>query len=488
MLSVDQWTTIRYLKKQNPHLGARKIARLVGVSKNTVKSALKRDSPPVYQKKETINKEIAPYVKEIEEMLNIKRFRGSRILNEIIERGYQGSKSAFYRYLKKVKIEQEQKGYLRFETEPGRQGQFDWSPYTVRMGGELTKVYVFSFLLGFSRKRVYEASLEDKRGFVFEAMEKSFWQLQGVPLEVLTDNPKCFIKDASIVRFRWNEKYLQFCGYYGFKPIRALPGKPETKGKVENPFSYLETHFIAGGEFESFEDFKRQLKEFEGKVNGRTHLTTQKTPDELFEKEKEVLVPLPSSRFIGVREELRKVSSDCMIPYGGNRYSVPWMFVGKQVWVKPSEGYSLKIFSQAGKLIEEYVIPKEKGRVFIKEEHYEGLRRKTLQNTRYLRQRFLELFPEKEEFLERLLAQKRINPSYHLKIVIDLCSYYEKEDIQKVLDYACLYNSYNCHFIRGLLERKPLKENLRRPIEEKNHQYFLFSETIKRDLKDYKLS
>jgi hypothetical protein len=29
---------------------------------------------------------------------------------------------------------------MRFETESGQQGQFDWSPYTIELGGSLKRV------------------------------------------------------------------------------------------------------------------------------------------------------------------------------------------------------------------------------------------------------------------------------------------------------------------------------------------------------------
>ncbi len=42
----------------------------------------------------------------------------------------------------------------------------------------------------------------------------------------------------------WNQRFLYFCGFYGIKPTRSLPAHPWSKGKVESPFAYLETHFI----------------------------------------------------------------------------------------------------------------------------------------------------------------------------------------------------------------------------------------------------
>ena len=47
MISVEAWTTIRYLKAQG--LGMRRIVREVGVARNTVRQALRSEGPPKYQ-------------------------------------------------------------------------------------------------------------------------------------------------------------------------------------------------------------------------------------------------------------------------------------------------------------------------------------------------------------------------------------------------------------------------------------------------------
>ena len=100
---MEDWVTIKNLKSKNPSLGSRMIANLLGISRNTVKRALKSQNGPIYLRKEKINPEITPFESLIDELYWKNKFKGSRILNEIRSKGFRGSQSAFYRYLSKIK-------------------------------------------------------------------------------------------------------------------------------------------------------------------------------------------------------------------------------------------------------------------------------------------------------------------------------------------------------------------------------------------------
>ena len=80
-------------------------------------------------------------------------------------------------------------------------------------------------------------------------------------------------------------------------------------------------------------------------------------------------------------------------------------------------------------VIAEHMIPRSKGNVIIKEEHYRGLRRYNPSSIPRLKSRFLELFPGYEEFIEKLAAQKKISFKYHLGKIIGLGEIYKREDI-----------------------------------------------------------
>lgn len=444
---MEDWITIRNLKKRNPGMGTRKIAKKLGLSRNTVKNALKSENPPEYKREAYINPELEPFHDFIIEKYFVTKLKGSRVLNELRSKGCKVSGSAFYRYIQQYKPEFT-RSFMRYETKPGEQGQFDWSPYTVMIEGKLIKIQVFCFILGCSRYRTYMYSLSQTQSSVFEALEEGLTRLGGVPERIQTDNhATLYIAKKK----EWNPGYLQFAGHYGFHPSRSEFRSPWSKGKVENPFSYLENHFIADNKFESFEDFSIKLLDFEKQVNHRIHTTTKKTPVELFNVEVAELSPLPNNRFIGISEELRKVSSDCLISVDGNRYSVPHIFAGREVWIRISQGRFLEIYSQSNKLIAKYPLEKtEKGKIFINKEHFQGYR--GCKGTwDFLSQQFLKIAPAQDDFIKRLKTQKRINPSRHLTIIIEAAKHFNKKDIENVIQLCNKYNVYRSDVFVDLL-------------------------------------
>jgi hypothetical protein len=181
----------------------------------------------------------------------LKQFRVSGILKDLQSKGYRGSTAALYRYvvqdLKPEKVGQNTDAYRPYETHPGEQSQYDWSDYTVLIGGKLVKVYVHFNISWFSRRKQYNGSLSVLQMDVFESLEESFHKIKGVCARPQVDNAKVFLENASKEHFYWNHRFLDFCGFYRIKLTYSLSYYPWSNGKMEAPFSYPETHFLREG-------------------------------------------------------------------------------------------------------------------------------------------------------------------------------------------------------------------------------------------------
>lgn len=482
MIPMGMWVTVRQLYASGKSI--RHISRELGFSRNTVRKAIRSCSPFKYRRKPYRNSVLEQYRDRVDEMLG-KGFIGTRIMEELRKQGVIVPRTTFYRYLKGLKAQQKGKAVMRFETPAGLQAQFDWSPYTLKIGGELTKVTIFSFILGYSRYQHFFVSLKADQASCFEALEDSFFYVGGVPKELLVDNSRIFVINPSRPHFEWNRFFLEFCGHYMVRAVVCRVRSPQTKGKVEKPFYHLEQHFIKGREFGSFEDFIRALGEYEGQRNRRLHPTTLKVPQEALGDEKPYFSPLPSGSFISTKEAFRKVSHDCLVAFGGNRYSVPHQYAAKMVWVKTSQGRRIRILSSKGELLAEHGIAKGKGRIFIDEAHYEGLRKRA-KGAGWLKKEFLELFPSAEGFVDGVFAQQKYNYPYHLSRILHLAHLYPRQALQEAFLLAEQHNTYSWGFIKGVLEAHyPLEQEQpeRMPISLR----VLPRVSIRRDLEAYRL-
>jgi len=484
VITMEDWVTIRNLKAKNPNMGTREIARILKVCRNTVKQALKDIEVPKYARRSASSEENEKFREYIFEQINVKKKRKSVVFEEIKSKGYRNSRTVFYEYASSLLIK-EVKTFQRYETQPGEQAQFDWSEYTVMVGGILTKIYIFIYLLGFSRYRTYCVSLSQDLSSVFEAIEEGFHKTGGVPERIQTDNAKCFVSQTSKDDFHWNKHYLALADHYSVQPTRSKVRHPWSKGKVENPFDYLQDHFIQGKEFESFEDLRRQLSKFEEEVNSRVHQTTQKTPLELLSMDTNALGKLPEKKFISVKQEHRKATYDCLISYKSNKYSVPQLFAGKEVWLKVSKGYLLEIYSSQALLIATHRISGKKGSIIINKEHYIN-HKIDKGNLQRVETRFLELFPEELWFLEKIKTQKKLNAAYQLTKILGLTDYYNKEDIRASIAVCYKYNTFSYSFIRGCLEKDFRVSETSLPLETIT-KIPQVKESIKRSLNYYKI-
>lgn len=455
MIGIEKWATIRTMFREG--YGKKKIARILKVSVNTVRRALATDDPPKYLREKSETK-LDPYKDQAKQMYLEFNLIGTRIFNELAEKGYGGSITTLYRYLKTIEKVPAEKVTARFETAPGIQAQFDWSPYDIIIAGKKRRVYCFLIVLGYSRYKYMTFSTDQTLPSVIQSLEEGLRFLGGAPREILIDNAKQMVLETLKDNVKgFNETFLGLAGMYSFKPVACRIRRARTKGKVERPFYYIEQHFIKGREFESIESLIEQGHLFIDHWNGIENKTTLKAPIKLLPLDLIRLATVPLSRFSERIQEQRKVSWDCLVSVKGSRYSVPHQYAGKRVWVRVEHGSFLLIYSMKGELIARHELSDSRGTTNIDQVHYQGLQ-PVPKSTPRIREVFCEHFPSGEQFYIGLKKRVTCNAAYHAQKILMLREYYSDETIEQAINKALKYKAFSHEAVGNILKQHPFKQ------------------------------
>lgn len=264
---------------------------------------------------------------------------------------------------------------VRYETKPGDQAQIDFGEREVLIAGELTKVHLFVFVLGYSRRIYVEAFPDQKLASWLSGTENAFRRFGGVTQTLLTDNAKALVThhDVQSREVNYSPAFLAFSRHWGFEPRSCSPYRARTKGKVESAVGYVKHNALAGREFSSWQALEAHLELWMDQIADRRLLQElEATPLGRFELEAQSLKPLAGRvNFLQERELVRKVHTDLCVEVDTNHYSVPWKHIGESVSVVLSKGQVLVRY--AGREIARHEQSPGRGKWIIDAQHYDGL-------------------------------------------------------------------------------------------------------------------
>jgi hypothetical protein len=113
----------------------------------------------------------------------------------------------------------------------------------------------------------------------------------------------------------------------------------KTKGKIESGVKYMRRNFLCGllgREPDNLADLNAELRGWVEKVaNRRVHGTTHEQVLVRFDEDLSTMQPVNGRPpYPYVDDQQRKVARDAYVSWKGCRYSVPWLYAGKEVWVR----------------------------------------------------------------------------------------------------------------------------------------------------------
>lgn len=349
------------------------IGRKYNIDRRTAKKYAESDSRPEYVLTDSKPSKLDPYKAQIMMWLEEAPYSAMRIWEKVREQGFEGGYTVVKQYVRGKKEQLNEQATVRFETMPGLQAQVDWAffeDYRVRENGEEKKLYCFLMILGYSRMRYIEFVTDMSTDTLIRCHVNAFRYMGGYPEEILYDNMKQVVIKRLMKQEEstLNRQFEDFAGFYGFKPVLCRPYRGQTKGKIERTVRYARDNFMVGIKYSSLDDLNGQALAWCSKVNAKEHGTTGDIPFERMKKER--LNPLIREYIID-KINLRRVQKDCLISYGGNQYSVPAEYTGRDVAVV-ALGNTLAVYHE-GKQVAVHRISYQKKDMVVNPIHYQRL-------------------------------------------------------------------------------------------------------------------
>jgi transposase len=335
VLAVEDWAEIRRLHRAE-QMPIKVIARVMGVSKNTVRAALRSAGPPRYERpaRGSVVDEVEPRIRELLQAFpampatviaeRIGWDRSVRVLRDRVAE------------LRPVYLPPDPASRTAYVAGEIAQCDLWFPPITLPVGfgqnRSAKQLPVLTMVCGYSRWAA--GVLIPSR--TAEDLFAGWWQL----LASLGAVPRVLVWDGEGAVGRWrggrSELTAECQGFRGTLATKVLicrPADPEAKGLVERLHDYLERSFLPGRTFTGPADFNAQLAAWLQLVNGRTRRALGCAPTDRIAADLQRMLPLPPvAPATGWRSSTR-LARDHYVRLDGNDYSVHPGVIGRRVEV-----------------------------------------------------------------------------------------------------------------------------------------------------------
>lgn len=448
-MNPETWAYIHHLFFAEK-LPKKLIARKLGLDIKTIRRTLKKDTFSQGHAAPRGSK-LDAFKDKIHDLLNnYPGMSGERIGEEIKKIGYAGGISILRDYLRSHRPTP--KAFLHIQTAPGEEAQVDWA-YAGTIPAEPTphKVYCFLLALSFSSLLYLEFFPSQSFENFLTGHLHAFRFLQGVPRKIRYDNLPSVVRSRLGATLQFNPRFFDFAKHYLFDPSVCNLKSPHEKGVVERHVRYMKNNLLAGRTFSSLTDINHQAFLWRDQVaNCRLHGTTRKRPIDLFlEQEQILLIPLPAIDYDTRILANVKSTSQGLVKFESNRYSVPFTSANKMLTLK-ADAQEVWIYDQE-QLIAQHRRSLQKYQLLEDPRHSQGLLQSRPKGAYFKHRDLLLTLGEGAQRYLAALGKTELHLAHQLKKIAALFDLFGPAELKAAIEQALAYNAFGHDYLKNII-------------------------------------
>ena len=350
---MDQWIELRR-KIRNQDVSLRQLERETGISRQTLRKIRDNSQPPGYQRIKPVDKpKISPYLGRIKAIIEAdkkvhrkQRHTAKKILEILQSDGFDGGYTIVKDAVRQIK-KTSKEVFMPLSQRPG-EAQVDFGHALANFNGTLKKVVFFVMSMVHSDSMFVMAFPRECTESFLEAHVRAFDFLGCVPMRISYDNTRVAItKILTNHKRKYTAEFKRLISHYLFEPHFCNVRRPNEKGIVEGSVKYSRLNFMVPvPQVKDYDELNRLLRDccqsdLDRILRGKCSLTKK----QLLAEDCIAAIALPDDKFDYRKSTSTFASSESLIRYDTNDYSVPVSSAHHQTMIKASVSF-IEVYQQ----------------------------------------------------------------------------------------------------------------------------------------------
>jgi transposase len=450
---MDKWIELRR-KIRNQEIPLRQLERDTGIHRKTLRKIRDNSQPPGYRRTKSINKpKISPYLDRIKALIKSDKqehkkqyYTAKKILEILQSEGFTGGYTIVKDAIRQIK-KTSKEVFMPLSQRPG-EAQVDFGQAVVKFNGTLKKVMFFVMSMVHSDAMFVMAFPRECTEAFMEAHVRAFDFFGCVPNRISYDNTRIAItKILTHHKRKHTAEFKRLISHYLFEPHFCNVRRPNEKGIVEGSVKYSRLNFMVPvPQVKDYDELNKLLRDCcQSDLNRILRGKRSLSKNQLLAEDRIAAIALPDDKFDYRKSTSTFASSESLVRYDTNDYSVSVSYAHHQATIKASVRF-IEVY-HLDKLIAKHRRCWDRECQIFDPMHYlELLERKpgSLDHARPLEDWHL---PDCFNTYRRCLEAHRDNGTKEYIQILLLLKKYSMTQIAKAIGKALNYRMYSCDVI-----------------------------------------